>query len=90
MYTFVFRDFFDSIFLHLSITIGCPLSMIILMMKTETFKDFSESAFNIAVTGASSKFASILLFLPMLSSLSKVSERLHQRAKTDEEVGVIR
>lgn len=76
-----------SIFVHVLFTLCCPLTTIIYIIKAKTFAEFCQaSCTGITIIGASVKFSSTLLILPRLKLVSEVTERLHNRAKSDDEL----
>lgn len=76
-----------SISVHFILTFCCPLTMIIAMLKAESFGEFCQCAFlSITLTGVSSKFANTFFIMPRLSMVSEVSERLHSRITSPDEL----
>lgn len=82
---------FCSLMLHTVCTFYFNAALIIYTIKTETFKDFCESAFfAIPVTGITLRFVNTLRFLPKINDFSVISERLHTRAENDEEIEILK
>lgn len=82
---------FYSVMMHIFFTITLSVTISVALMKVENFMEFCESAYvAISVCGAGMKLASTFLILPKLHLLSEMSNRLHNRIKSEFEVKCLR